>query len=506
MREAPSSSSKQQPAPQSEQPIKDVPIPDDVNISYLEDTNTSHLPKIKTRPDWLKPLPEENIPETPEPDWIIPLTNLPEVENNWADALTKSYKDPEENKLLSKTGDMGSFIKWFYRRIGKKKLRKYDLEGPAFKVFRAFHENSISLQFQMEECHRLLTNQVDLVNPEGHGYVSKPLPLGGPLARTTALSISKLKAANYSDFRLEELVPSLWIKSKRDYNISAAYKITHWWFKRKDFYITRHNTLFNRPAFRSHTRILSVISIKTFERYGYAFLRETVIRRADYDEYKISEADFKNMHPNDFDDMYLLHLQGKLNHLPGLDKVHLYNAINLWIRNVVIRQRVGDLDRNDQKKMLRENGVYKFIDGTLTRVLHKLDHMVKDFRLYQYNPSMKYRIWFEDDKRRREEFMEIIERRLKIWRIFQTLETFVGDDLEMLTTGLSTEQTDIFIPILRYEHVGPQDTRPQYDDRSQVDDQRLDLADDLKKAQDHTFKYNHKPQDKDHNNNVQDIT
>ncbi|GJV77970.1 hypothetical protein Tco_1509554 [Tanacetum coccineum] len=37
----------------------------------------------------------------------------------------------------------------------------------------------------------------------------------------------------------------------------------------------------------------------------------------------------------------------------------------------------------------------------------------------------------------------------------------------------------------RYEHVGPQDTRPQEGERSQDYDQRLDLADDLKKAQDH---------------------
>ncbi|GJV31579.1 hypothetical protein Tco_1391979 [Tanacetum coccineum] len=37
----------------------------------------------------------------------------------------------------------------------------------------------------------------------------------------------------------------------------------------------------------------------------------------------------------------------------------------------------------------------------------------------------------------------------------------------------------------RYEHVGPQDTRPQDGERSQDDDQRLDLADDHKKAQDH---------------------
>ncbi|GJR50724.1 retrovirus-related pol polyprotein from transposon TNT 1-94 [Tanacetum coccineum] len=42
----------------------------------------------------------------------------------------------------------------------------------------------------------------------------------------------------------------------------------------------------------------------------------------------------------------------------------------------------------------------------------------------------------------------------------------------------------------RYEHVGPQDTRPQDGERSQDDDQRLDLADDLKKAQDHISSLN----------------
>nr|GEZ69872.1 hypothetical protein [Tanacetum cinerariifolium] len=37
----------------------------------------------------------------------------------------------------------------------------------------------------------------------------------------------------------------------------------------------------------------------------------------------------------------------------------------------------------------------------------------------------------------------------------------------------------------RYEHVGPQDTRSQDDERPKVDDQRLNHADDLKEAQDH---------------------
>ncbi|GKD12759.1 hypothetical protein Tco_1197166, partial [Tanacetum coccineum] len=215
---------------------------------------------------------------------------------------------------------MGSFIKWYCRQIGKSKLNKADLEGPAYKVVRAFHSNNISLQYQMEECHLLLTDHIDLVNPEGYRVVpdvSKPLPLGGPPGQVTiqpqfffnkdmeylvsgskerrsALSISKLKAANYPDFGLEELVPSLWIESEREYNISAAHGISHWWFKRKEFYITKHSAPSDRRAIRSHMRILSVVSLKTISRYGYTYLKEIVLRRADYNEYKILESDFKN--------------------------------------------------------------------------------------------------------------------------------------------------------------------------------------------------------------------
>ncbi|GKF37341.1 hypothetical protein Tco_0114099 [Tanacetum coccineum] len=93
----------------------------------------------------------------------------------------------------------------------------------------------IHLQFHMEECHKMLTNQVDWANPEGDQVrinVNRPLPLGGPLGHVTiqtkfffnkdleylryvnkgscpALSISKIKAASYPDFGLELLVPEL---------------------------------------------------------------------------------------------------------------------------------------------------------------------------------------------------------------------------------------------------------------------------------------------------------
>ncbi|GKC19061.1 hypothetical protein Tco_1021211 [Tanacetum coccineum] len=74
-REAPSSSSKQNLASPSEQPVNDDPIPVNMHLSKSEDIGAAHLSKIKTRPDWLTPLPEEETPETPEtpkPDWVIP--------------------------------------------------------------------------------------------------------------------------------------------------------------------------------------------------------------------------------------------------------------------------------------------------------------------------------------------------------------------------------------------------------------------------------------------------
>ncbi|GJR60372.1 hypothetical protein Tco_1502534 [Tanacetum coccineum] len=214
----------------------------------------------------------------------------------------------------------------------------------------------------MEECHRVLTDQVDLVSPKGH--------------------------------RL--------IESEHEYDISAVYGISHWWFKRKEFYITRHSAPSDRSKVRSYMWVLSVVSLTALERYGYAYLKEIVLRRADYKEYKISKADFKNLHPNDFKDLYLLHLQGQLNHLSRDDKTKLnltqpdWDASDFLFKEdytIVSKPRaVIYKDRNEQKKMMRETKVHKFSDGTLQRILDKLDHMVKDFKLYEYNNSMETQI------------------------------------------------------------------------------------------------------------------
>ncbi|GJS84693.1 hypothetical protein Tco_0751234 [Tanacetum coccineum] len=226
-------------------------------------------------------------------------------------------------------------------------------------------------------------------------------------------------------------------------------------------------------------RILSVISIKTYERYGYNYLREIVLHRADYKEYKISEKDFKNLHPNDFEDLFLLHLQDKLNHLPKSDKLEAYQTkLNLEQPNwdasdflfkedyTIVNKPIAVIyrDRDNNMKMMRIDEVHTFSDRTLMRIRDKLDFIVKDFRL----------------------FKEGVKTLLSYERSYKGVKASANSDIVYFFTSA-------------------QDGDPLQDDV------RLCLADDLKKAQDHNqrqVKVKEQAQllSKDHDNKVQDVT
>ncbi|GKB81879.1 hypothetical protein Tco_0948774 [Tanacetum coccineum] len=65
--------------------------------------------------------------------------------------------------------------------MNKIKLTQADFEGQAYEVVKAFYSGVIHLQFQIEECHKMLTDQVDRTNPEVDQVrfdVKRPLPLG----------------------------------------------------------------------------------------------------------------------------------------------------------------------------------------------------------------------------------------------------------------------------------------------------------------------------------------
>ncbi|GJW12894.1 hypothetical protein Tco_1578721, partial [Tanacetum coccineum] len=334
----------------SEQSTDDMSKQDEGNVSDMEDTDNAHIPKVSTT-TWFKPIPESERPATPEPEWTIPPNDFPEPEHNWANAYASTFKVPEENKLQRKTYDIGSFIKWFCRRTGKKKLCKADLEGPAFNLVKAFHKKSVFLQYQMDEYHKLLTDKVDLSNPEGHQIlrnVYEPLPLGGPPGQF-----------HHCGLRVNANMTSVRSMASLTGGLGG-----------KEFYIQQTQWVLDREASQ------------------------------------IADANSQT------------------------DKTSLHTAVNIWIRNLVIRNRVGDLQlgiESYQTKINLERPNWDTADyyfkedyticmGTLTRVMEKLDQMVKDLHLYEYNKGMETRKWLEDDKRRSKDFITAIEKRLQIRR------------------------------------------------------------------------------------------
>ncbi|GJU19150.1 hypothetical protein Tco_1147116 [Tanacetum coccineum] len=156
-------------------------------------------------------------------------------------------------------------------------------------------------------------------------------------------------------------------------------------------------------------RILSVVRIKAYSRYGYDYLKEIKLRRADHQEYTIVEKDFKNLYPNNFEDLNLLLLQGHLNHLPGSDIrfefKHDYTIIDSP-RAVVLP--VSD----NERKIMRFNEIYKFNDGARNSCMP----LNGDTR-----PEGSYRIW----------------------------NALLVDGFAILTTDFFRERNDLFISFIR---------------------------------------------------------
>ncbi|GKB07030.1 hypothetical protein Tco_0835263 [Tanacetum coccineum] len=94
--------------------------------------------------------------------------------------------------------------------------------------------------------------------------------------------------------------------------------------------------------------------VKVDKQFGYGYLEEIVVRRADPKEYTFKEGDFPRLHMNDIKDMLLLHVQNKLFNLPGNDIVDLVIPLRMFTRSLVIKKRVEDVQlgvESYQKKL-----------------------------------------------------------------------------------------------------------------------------------------------------------
>ncbi|GKB84740.1 hypothetical protein Tco_0957012 [Tanacetum coccineum] len=201
-------------------------------------------------------------------------------------------------------------------------------------------------------------------------------------------------------------------------------------------------------------RIITVVSVDVKKNWGYSFLMSIKIKRIDNKEYEFSYVDLLRLSLKDIEDMYLLNVQRKLHHLKLEYEVDFINALLLYIKRVVIKNKIKDdqlgvesyqctlnltkpkfyfsgidhkipytttrtekgvvyLNKYDMESLMRCDEVHKFCNGTLVKVQDNLLKMVNENRLDHNNVKLEVREWTKNDIKRSKMMLEAIEKTLK---------------------------------------------------------------------------------------------
>ncbi|GJX63932.1 hypothetical protein Tco_0296832 [Tanacetum coccineum] len=280
-------------------------------------------------------------------------------------------------------------------------------KGLTQKLLKGTRSNYAELEYDFEECYKALSEKLAWENPER----------GGVLTMTYMTSTTKTKAAQYDLPSIEDMVPNIWSPVK------VAY----------DKYVL----------------------------WGY--LEEIEVRRANNVLYRFKEGDFLRLLINDIKDMLLLVVQKQLTNLSGDDVADFAIALRMFTRSLVIQKQVEDLQRgvesyqkqinvtkpdttrpnlikrhmytpykdpqgfiyvNDFKRnrLMCSDELYKFSNGTLTRLLSSLKDITKNINM-EYLPKRR---WSTLEKKRAHFMIKNINKLLKERRMMRSLEKFVG--------------------------------------------------------------------------------
>ncbi|GJT47382.1 hypothetical protein Tco_0956097 [Tanacetum coccineum] len=161
------------------------------------------------------------------------------------------------------------------------------------------------------------------------------------LERTYTTSITKTKAALYEIVGIEDMVLTLWVTIKHEYDKDAAKGIKHWGERRKLWYRSQMNK-FSKQNVYSTQKILGVKSVSVKKLHGCGYLEEITF----------PEIEFKELYTPSYKP-------------PGV----IYE------------------DLTKLKRVMRVDELYKFSDGILKKVQDELHQRILDFCL-GYNKEM----------------------------------------------------------------------------------------------------------------------
>ncbi|GJS83110.1 hypothetical protein Tco_0749651 [Tanacetum coccineum] len=310
---------------QSEEPVFEV---DDSDMPHDQEGNlgdNEDEPRKETafRSDWFKkPTPTQ---EPTDLDWNVGKTTTEGPNQTWlinlatSNSSDKSLKDFDE--LMSTPIDFSLFV---LNGLKNNNLSQEILLGPAFRLLKGTRSNYAELEYDFKECYKALSEKLDWENPEGCNYpfdLSKPLPLitrgkrqrvpfdffinndlkylqGGISTMTYTTSTTKTKAAQYDLPGFEDMVPNIWSPVKVAYDKYALWGISHWREQRKSFYAFARG-MQSRGDVYSTKRILAVTHVLVMRKYGYGYLEEIIVQRADNVLYRFKEGDFPRLRINE---------------------------------------------------------------------------------------------------------------------------------------------------------------------------------------------------------------
>ncbi|GJX15791.1 hypothetical protein Tco_0216623 [Tanacetum coccineum] len=190
--------------------------------------------------------------------------------------------------------------------IQKDELTIADLEGARQERLKQQYQNDVELEYYVDQLKAAVLSEAKWNSDEDDVLSTE---------EKYTTSITKHYAARYYKQGIEDMISDRWSKETHRYIFEAL----------------------------NDLRVKSVVRIVVKKKQGYGFLTSIVVKRFDDQEYEFSYADRPRLSLNDVEDLYLLQVQDKLHHLLLEFVKDFNNALLLFIRRVVIQNRVEDI-------------------------------------------------------------------------------------------------------------------------------------------------------------------
>ncbi|GJU12789.1 hypothetical protein Tco_1135185 [Tanacetum coccineum] len=192
-------------------------------------------------------------------------------------------------------------------------------------------------------------------------------------------------------------------------------------------------TVFSEAQWNTQKRSILLLSLSimlrdtTKKKWGYGLLTSIVVRRSDDQEYEFSYADLPRLSLNDVEDMYLLQVQDKLHHFPLEFVKDFNNALLMFIKRTVIKNRVEDIQLRVESYQITLNLTkpimfFEVIDQRIPFTVIATHKGV----LGSGNKWLKGRDWTDYDVKSLKEMLKKIDEILKHREQLRRLEEYVG--------------------------------------------------------------------------------